>query len=93
MGKKYLYTFVINVEESGESFVDYEVTAKEKKLIDTAMEDFDSFEDTEELSDLYARVMLAAKEQLQEDLDLTGDTEIDVDTLEYSVDFNYEEDV
>lgn len=93
MAKKSTYTFIINIEESGESFVDFEVTAKEKKLIDSAMEDFDTFEDVEELSDLYNRVMIAAKEKLQEDLDLTGDTEIDVDSLEYSVDFNYEEDI
>lgn len=93
MAKKSIYTFIINIEDGGESFVDFEVNAKEKKLIDSAMEDFDTFEDVEELSDLYDRVMIAAKEKLQEDLDLTGDTEIDVDSLEYSVDFNYEEDI
>ena len=37
--------------------------------------------------------MIAAKEKLLEDLDLTGEPEIDVDSLEYSVDFNYEEDI
>ena len=92
MPKKYTHTFLISVN-GGESFVDYEITAKEKKLIEAAMDDFESFEDVEDLSDLYDRVMVAAKEKLLEDLDLTGEPEIDVDSLEYSVDFNYEEDI
>ena len=92
MPKKHTFTFLIYVN-GGEPFVDYEITAKEKKLIEAAMDDFEPFEDVEDLSDLYDRVMIAAKEKLLEDLDLTGEPEIDVDSLEYSVDFNYEEDI
>ena len=59
---------------------------RELKLIQQAEDECECFEDVEELEDLYERVMAAAKEKLQEDVDLTGD-DIDVDALDYNVDF------
>lgn len=87
---KKLYTFTINIFPSGESFVEYPVTNRELKRIREAVEEFESFEDIEELEDLYDRVMVAAKKKMQEDIDLTGD-DIDVDELDYNVDFGEEE--
>lgn len=89
MARKYEYTFTINIYPCQESYVDFEITAKERKLIIKAMEDCESFEDVEKLADLYERVMEAAKEKLLEDADLTGD-DIDVDELEFSIDFGEE---
>ena len=80
------FNFAIFISSGGESYVDYPVSAKERRLIMEAIENGDMFEDVEELSDLYERVMEAAREKLEEDIDLTGD-DIDVDELEYTVDF------
>lgn len=80
-------TFTILISPAEESEVQYPVTAKEKRLIEEAIENGDSFDEVEELSDLYDRVMTAAREKLEEDLDLTGD-DIDVDDLGYTVDFS-----
>lgn len=86
MAKMYTYTFTINIFPLSESYVDYEVTAKERRLIKSAIEDGYMFEDVEDLEDLYNRVMEAAKVKLQEDVDMTGE-DIDIDDLEYSVEF------
>ncbi len=80
------FNFTIFISSGGESYVDYPVSAKERRLILEAIENGDMFEDVDELSDLYARVMEAAKEKLAEDIDLTGD-DIDVDDLDYVVEF------
>lgn len=81
------YTFSIVVEQ-GDSFVDYQLTRKEKELIYKAIDNGEEFSEVEELSDLFNRVNEAAKDKLQEDLELTGDEEeIDVDELEYAVYF------
>lgn len=90
MAKK-IVPFLISIGDSGESQVDYPVSAKELKLIRRAIEECELFEEVEQLEELYNRVMIAAKEKLAEDIDLTGD-EIDVDDLEYNVDFCDEED-
>ena len=90
MAKK-IMTFIINISPCGESFVEYPVTAKEKRLILEAMENGDLFEEVEELSDLYERVMEAAKEKIAEDLDLTDDDR-DPDDFDYCVEFGEEED-
>ena len=90
MAKK-MMTFTINISPCGESFVEYPVTAKEKRLILEAMENGDLFEEVEELSDLYERVMEAAKEKIAEDLDLTDDDR-DPDDFDYCVEFGEEED-
>ena len=90
MAKKRM-TFTINISPCGESFVEYPVTAKEKRLILEAMENGDLFEEVEELSDLYERVMEAAKEKIAEDLDLTDDDR-DPDDFDYCVEFGEEED-
>ena len=87
MAKKYTCTFTINIFPASESFVEYDVTAKERRLIKNAIEEGDMFEEVEELEDLYNRVMEAAKVKLQEDADITGD-DIAIDDLEYSVDFS-----
>ena len=89
MAKKYDYTFTINIFPASESAVDFRITAKERRLIMEAMEEGELFEDVEELSDLYERVMQAAKQQLEEDIDLAGD-DIDIDNLEFSVEFGEE---
>lgn len=84
----YEYRFQIAVG-AGESFVDYDVTREEKELIYKAIDNCDDFCDVEELSDLFERVEEAAKEKLEEDLELTGDEDrIDVDELEFSVNFD-----
>lgn len=90
MAKKKM-TFTINISPSGESYLEYPVTAKERRLILEAMDNGDFFEDVEGLSELYERVMEAAKEKLAEDLDLTGDDRNPED-FEYSVEFGEEED-
>ena len=83
------YTFIIHIAPSGDEYVDYEITTKEKRLIKEAIENCESFEDVEELEDLYERVMLAARNQLAEDIEEFGG-DIDIDELEYCVDFNEE---
>ena len=83
---KTLYTFTINIAPSGNSLVEYPVSKRELKLIQQAVEECECFCDVEELEDLYERVMVAAKEKLQEDVDLTGD-DIDVDELDFDIDF------
>ncbi len=80
------YTFEITIDPCGESSVDYPITDEERKLIDAAIEEGEDFCDCEGLSDLYERVMAAAAEQLQEDVDLVGD-DINVDDLHYAVSF------
>ncbi len=90
MAKK-IVPFLINIGDSGESQVEYPVTEKERKAILNAIEDGDLFGEVEQLEDLYDRVMAAAKDKLEEDLDLTGD-DADVYDLDYSVDFCDEED-
>lgn len=77
--------FTINIFPSGESELEFPVTAKEKRLILEAVDNGDMFEDVDELSDLYERVMDAAGEKLQDDLDLTGDDY--PDDIDYNVDF------
>lgn len=86
---KELYEFVIGISPSGNSYVEFEITQKEKKLMKEAMDDCEDFADCEKLQSLYRRVMAAAREKLLEDLDLTGD-EIDVDELDYWVEFGEE---
>lgn len=80
------FNFAIYLSFGGESYVDYPVSAKERRLILEAIENGEMFEDVDELADLYERVMEAAKEKLAEDIDLTGD-DIDVEDLDYTVDF------
>ena len=89
MAKKYEYSFTINIFPCQESYVDFEISAKERKLIMKAMDERESFEDVEKLSDLYERVVEAEKEKLREDVDLTGD-DIDEEELDFSVDFGDE---
>lgn len=84
------FNFAIFIASGGESYVDYPVTAKERRLILEAIENGEMFEDVDELADLYVRVMEAAKEKLAEDVDLTGD-DIDVDDLDYVVEFGEDE--
>ena len=87
-GDQMVYRFTINVEQ-GESFVDYKLTKEEKELVYKAIDDGQSFEEIKELSDLFKRVNEAAKEKLQEDLDLTKvEDDFDFDDLEYSVSFD-----
>lgn len=88
---KRVVPFLINIGDSGEAQVEFPVSEKERKAILNAIEDGDLFGEVEQLEDLYDRVMVAAKEKLAEDIDLTGD-EIDVDDLDYNVDFCDEED-
>ena len=88
---KRIVPFLINIGVSGESQVEFPVSEKERKAILNAIADGDLFGEVEQLEDLYDRVMAAAKEKLAEDIDLTGD-EIDVDDLDYNVDFCDEED-
>lgn len=90
MAKK-IVPFLISIGDSGESQLEYPVSEKERKAILNAIEEGDLFGEVEQLEDLYNRVMAAAKIQLEEDIDLTDD-DIDVDSLEYSVDFCDEED-
>lgn len=86
---KETYTFTIDIEPSGESYIDYPISKSEKKLIKEAMEEMIDFSDCEELSELYQKVMDAAKEKLQEDIELTEDV-IDVDNLDYWIEFGDE---
>ena len=83
--------FTINIADSGESVVEYAITEKERKAILNAIEEGEMFEESESLQSLYERVMVAAKEKILEDLDLTCDDDnaidIDPDALEYNVDF------
>ena len=90
MAKKF-FNFAIFLSSGGESYVDYPISDKERCLIMAAVENGEMFEDVDELSDLYERVMEAAKEKLADDIGLTGD-EIDVDELDYTVDFGEVED-
>ena len=80
------YTFTIGISPANESWIDFEISEKEKELICEAIDEEIEFCDCEELSDLYRRVYEAAKEKLEEDMDLTGD-DIDVDDLEYWIEF------
>lgn len=77
--------FTINIFPSGESELEFPVTAEEKRLILEAVDNGDMFEDVDELSDLYERVMDVAGEKLQDDLDLTGDDY--PEDIDYNVDF------
>ena len=81
------YTFTIHLSNGGDSEVDYSVTSDEMELIEAALENGDSFEDIDDLEDLYARVMKAAQEKLIEDLELGEDSEVDLEELDYTVDF------
>lgn len=83
---KEIYTFTIGMSTGGESDVDYPISKKEKKLINEAIDEMIDFSDYEELSELYQKVIKVAKEKLQEDIDLTGDS-IDVDNLDYWIEF------
>ena len=84
------YTFTINISPCQESFVDFHVTDEELALIREAIDNGDLFDEAGELSDLYERVMEAAREKLEEDLDLTG-VDIDLDDLDFTVSFSEEE--
>lgn len=86
---KEVYTFTIGIEPSGESFIDYPISKSEKKLIKKAVDEMIDFDDCEELSELYQKVMDAAKEKLQEDIELTEDG-VEVDTLDYWIEFGDE---
>lgn len=88
MAKKTM-RFTINISPCGESFVEYPVTATERRLILEAIDNGDLFSEVEDLSDLYDRVMEAAREQIAEDLDLTDDDR-DPDDFDYCVDFGDE---
>ena len=88
MAKKTM-RFTINISPCGESFVEYPVTAAERRLILEAIENGDLFSEVEELSDLYDRVMEAAKEAIAEDLDMTDDDR-DPDDFDYCVEFGEE---
>ena len=79
-------TFPIYIEDSGESFLEYAVPAKELKKIAKAINEGYDFEDAPGLKTFYGKLMRAAKKKLKEDADLTFD-DIDFDDLEYRVDY------
>lgn len=83
-------TFPIYIMGSGESYVEYAVTEKELEKIKKAIEEGYDFEEAPGLKGLYGKIMRAAKRKLKEDVDLT-DGDIDVDELDYCID--YPEDV
>lgn len=83
------YEFIIGIAPSGNSFVEYEITQKEKKLMKEAMEEYEDFADCEKLQSLYRRVLAAAREKLIEDMALSDD-DTDVDDLDYWVEFGEE---
>lgn len=81
-----LLTFPICVEDSGESFLEYAVPAREVKKIQKAMAGGYGFEEAPGLKTFYGKLMRAAKKKLKEDADLTFD-DIDFDDLDYCVDY------
>lgn len=83
------YTFTIHISigrGSGDSEVDYPVTPEEMEIIEAAIDNGECFEDVEELEDLYDRVMEAAHDQLEDDIDLT-DSDLDIDDIDYCISF------
>ena len=81
------YEFQILIHPCGDTSVLYEITEEEATLINEAIENNESFRDVEALSDLYDRVMDAARQQIEEDLDLGNELGIDPDDLDYCVEF------
>ena len=84
------YAFTIHITTpngEGDIEIDFPVTDEELDLIEEAIDNGESFEDVEELSDLYERVMEAVPDKLEEDLQENNDAEIDPDDLEYTLDF------
>ena len=87
---KSLYTFTIHISApggEGDSEIEYPVNQDELALIEESMDNGDSFEDVEDLSDLYERVMDAVPDKLEEDLQENNDAEIDPEDLDYTLDF------
>ena len=79
------YRFCINISNGGESFVDYEISSLEHFLISKANDESEDYGEVKGLEDFYKRIMEAAKEKLEEDLDLTGDDPAILDDLTFTV--------
>lgn len=79
------YRFSININNGGESFVDYEISSMEHFLISKADDEGESYDEVKGLENFYKGVMEAAKEKLEEDLDLTGDDPAILDDLTFTV--------
>lgn len=79
------YRFRINISNGGESFVDYEINSLERFLIDKADDEDRDYGEVKGLEDFYKGIMKAAREKLEEDLDLTGDDPNTLDDLTFTV--------
>ena len=79
------YRFCINISNGGESYVDFEISSLEHFLISKADDEGENYGDVKGLEDFYERIMEAAKEKLEEDLDLTGDDPDILDDLTFTV--------
>ena len=79
------YRFCIHISNGGESYVDYEISSLEHYLICKADEEGEEYGEVQGLEDFHKGIMEAAREKLEEDLELTGDDPSILDDLTFTV--------
>ena len=82
------YRFRISISNGRESYIDFEISKLEHFLISKADEEGENYGDVKGLEDFYERIVEAAREELEEDLDLTGDDSAVLDDLTFTISFD-----